>query len=51
MAKDTRHKLEWIECKPGVEWEIPEGWQVVTIVLPVQEQKGSMLVLLKGTEK
>ncbi len=51
MAKETKHKLEWIACKPGMEWDVPEGWQVITVVMPVQEQKGCILVLLRGIEK
>lgn len=51
MAKETKYMLMWIPCAVGKEWDVPEGWQVDQFVLPIQEQTGKILVLLRGVEK
>lgn len=51
MAKETKCMLMWIPIVIGKEWDIPAGWQVDQLVLPIQDQTGKILVLLRGTEK
>ena len=51
MAKETKCMLAWIPIVIGKEWDIPAGWVVDQLVLPLQEQTGKILVLLRGVEK
>ncbi len=49
MAKNTQYKLDWIKCDIGKEWQLPDGWEIISVVM--YTQNGQVLVLLRGSEK